>query len=169
MQSCGALQLLRFMLVCCLAVLSAGCASTITVPRPIVKWEVSAVPFEKQVEMGEGDAYEIRLPDGKTVAVWCERLRPEMLSTIGEQRTASGLKTAWGERPFKHPEPIWKSIGTNSYTLSGWESYISQGPVTTNGDETSDYEIYVGDLQINIIEHLQGKPSLPVTIRVTRK
>src|SRR2546427_8439541 len=44
--------------------------------------------------MQKGDAHEFQLPDGKTVAVWCER--PGFGMILGEQTTRSGLKTAWG-------------------------------------------------------------------------
>lgn len=129
--------------------------------------KVSAIPFERQLQMREGDALEFELPDGKTVAVWCER-QPSGF-TLGEQTTASGLKTAWGERSFKRPEVVREQISPNSYRLAGWKSYISQGAVTTAGDQTTEYVLYVGDLQFSIIENLRGTPSLPVTIRITRK
>jgi hypothetical protein len=126
---------------------------------------VAALPFERQFQMHERDAHEFRLPDGKIVAVWCER--PPIAFALGEQTTASGLKTAWGERPFKRPEPIHEQIAPNSYRLSGWRSYISQGAVTTYGDLTTEYVLYAGDCKFSIIEDLRATGSLPVTIRVS--
>jgi len=107
------------------------------------------------------------LPDGKTVAVWCER--PEFEMTLGEQSTASGLKTAWGERSFKRPEPIKEKIGPNSYTLSGWRSYIVQGSVITTGDLSTEYILYEGEFKFSIVENLRATNSLPVSIRITWK
>jgi hypothetical protein len=128
--------------------------------------KVPEIPFERQLQMREGDALEFELPNGKTVAVWCER--PGLV--LGEQTTASGLKTAWGERPFKKPEVVREQIAPNSYRLAGWKSYISQGAVTTStGDQTTESLLYVGDLEFSIIENLRGTPSLPVTIRISKK
>src|SRR6185295_17779987 len=77
-----------------------------------VQVAASVIPFTKQLQMQKGDAYEFQLPDGKTVAVWCERREFGML---GEQTTKSGLKTAWGERAFKRPESLMRQVGPNSY------------------------------------------------------
>jgi hypothetical protein len=139
-----------------------GCAK-----RHNVHVASSDIPFSSQFRMQKGDAYEFQLPDGKTVAVWCEE--PKLPELLAEQATKSGLKTAWGERPFRRPEPIRQQIGPNSYTLSGWKSYIVQGGVTTYGDETSEYELFVDDLRFSITEDLRATDSLPVTIKITRK
>src|SRR4051812_28666007 len=89
----------------------------------------SEIPYSKQLQMQKGDAYVFRLPDGKSVAVWCER--PRHIMMLAEQETRSGLKTAWGERPFKRPKAVRQQVGPNSYALAGWQSYIAQGSVTT--------------------------------------
>lgn len=122
------------------AALLVGCSS----PQRVLVAS-SDVPFSKQLQMHKGDAYEFRLPDGKTVAVWCER--PRFGIMLGEQTTKSGLKTAWGERAFKQPEPLMTQVGPNSYESAGWKSYIVQGTVATTGDRTSEYELFVGDLR----------------------
>jgi hypothetical protein len=129
----------------------------------LIKITGSAVPFEQQFEFREGDSYEFELPNGQTVAVWCERAAFQM----AEQTTASGLKTAWGERPFKRPEPKLERIGPNSYALSGWQSYISQGAVTTHGSETSEYELFIDEWRFAITESLRPTGKLPVVIRIT--
>jgi hypothetical protein len=156
--------MLRFITVSILVVLIAGCAPS----RPAPLIAVPAIPFERQFQMREGDAYQFQLAGGKTIAVWCERPPDTMM--LAEQRTASGLKTAWGERPFVQPEPLQKQIGPNSYELAGWKSYISQGAVTTSTRSmTSEYVLYVDDMQFSIIEDLKATNALPVTIRITKK
>jgi hypothetical protein len=149
-------------MVVVLAGLLVGCSS----PQRVLVAS-SDVPFSKQFQMRQGDAYEFRLPDGKTVAVWCER--PGFGMMLGEQTTKSGLKTAWGERAFRQPEPLMKQTGPNSYESAGWKSYILQGAVTTTGDRTSEYELFVGDLRFAIIEDLTATDALPVTIKITQK
>jgi hypothetical protein len=124
------------------------------------------IPFLKQLQMQKGDAYDFQLPDGKTVAVWCVRSRFEM---AGEQTAKSRLQTAWGERPFERPEVLMRQIGPGTYESAGWKSYIAQGAVTTMGDRTSEYELFVGDLRFSIIEDLRASNSLPVTIKIKRK
>jgi hypothetical protein len=117
--------------------------------------------------MHKGEAYEVELPDGKTVAVWCEQ--PKFAMMLAEQTTKSGLKTAWGERAFRRPESLMRQTGPNTYESAGWKSYIVQGVVTTSGDRTSEYELFVGDLRFTIIEDLRATDALPVTIKITRK
>src|SRR5437773_8676579 len=104
----------RFFSITVLAVLLAGCSS----PQR-VQVTSSDIPFSKQFKMQNGSAYEFQLPDGKTVAVWCEQ--PKFGMMLGEQTTKSGLKTAWGERAFKRPEPVRTQIAPNSYRLAGWQ------------------------------------------------
>ena len=89
---------------------------------------------------------------------------------LAEQTTASGLKTAWGERPFVQPQALQKQTAPNTYEFAGWKSHISQGGVTTStGAMTSEYALYVDDLQFSIIEDLKATNCLPVTIRITKK
>jgi hypothetical protein len=88
---------------------------------------------------------------------------------LAEQTTKSGLKTGWGERPFKRPKPLEQKVGPNSYVSAGWQSYTVQGAVTTVGDSTTEYELFVGDLRLSIVEDLKATGSLPVTMNVRRK
>src|SRR5690348_14294099 len=117
----------RRMFIVFLVTLCAGCSH----PQR-VQVTASAIPYTNQFQMQKGDAYEFQLPDGKTVAVWCEQ--PEFGMVLGEQTTRSGLKTVWGERALKQPESLMRQIGPNSYRSAGWKSYIAQGTVTTIGD-----------------------------------
>lgn len=132
-----------------------------------VQVNAASIPFTQQLRMHKGDAYEFQLSGGKTVAVWCEQ--PQFGMMLGEQTTKSGLKTAWGERPFKRPESLMRQIGPNTYESAGWKSYIVQGAVMTSGDRTSEYELFVGDLRFAIIEDLRATDALPVTIKITPK
>jgi hypothetical protein len=120
--------------------------------------------------MKERDAYRFQLPNGKQIAVWCER---PQFPVVGEQETASGLKTVWGERPFVQPELVWKRQPDGSEVASGWKSYIEQGVVSTKGSfrdgGTSEYVLYVDQWQFSIIEELSAKGDLPVTIKVVVK
>ena len=154
--------MMRFLSITLLVALLVGCSS----PQR-VQVGSSDIPFTKQFQMHKGNAYEFHLPDGKTVAVWCEQ--PDFVMTLGEQTTKSGLKTAWGERAFKQPEPLRQQIGPNTCASAGWKSYIVQGAVTTTGDRTSEYELFIGDLRFTIAEDLRATDALPVTIRITRK
>ncbi|HXS67909.1 MAG TPA: hypothetical protein VN761_03635, partial [Candidatus Polarisedimenticolia bacterium] len=108
-KDCGFYFVSCFTTIVMLTALFMGCASrhyqTTTQARSIQKITVSRVPFEKQFTMKEGDANEFRLPSGKIVAVWCER-PSDKIGIAAEQTTASGLKTAWGERAYRQPELI---------------------------------------------------------------
>jgi len=125
------------------------------------------IPYRKQLVMKQGDAQCFILPNGKSIAVWCER---PPFPTVGEQRTASGLKTGWGEKPFVRPQIVWKAQADGSQVASGWDSYIEQGSVITHGStQTSEYILYVGNWQFSIIEDLAAKPDLSVTIQVIER
>lgn len=158
--SCRAMPRLFF--IAFLTTLFVGCSRS-----QRVQVSASAIPFTKQFQMRQGDAYEFQLPDGKTVAVWCER--PGFGMIIGEQTTKSGLKTAWGERAFRQPKLLMRQTGPNTFESSGWKSYIVQGAVVTSGDQTSEYELFIGDLRFAIIEDLRATDALPVTIKIARK
>jgi len=127
----------------------------------VVKVAPSEIPFSSEINMNDGDAIRYKLPSGKVVAVWCERRNDS-----SEQRTASGLKTAWGEQPFHQPDLIMKPLSGGGETDAGWDSYIRQGSVITTGSETSEYILFVDHWKFSIIEDLKATSSLPVTIKV---
>jgi hypothetical protein len=149
-----------------LALLTAalsGCGPT----APETSVTPKDLPYTTHLVMHNGDARKFRLPGGKVIAVWCER--PEF-PTAGEQTTASGLKTGWGERPFVRPELLWKSQPDGSQVATGWKSYIAQGSVITSGStHTSEYILFVDGWQFSIIEDLASTPTLSVTIKIIPK
>jgi hypothetical protein len=150
---------------CTIAILTAvlgGCS----LPHR-VKLTAADIPYSKQVQMKKGESYEFQLPDGKMVAVWCER--PKAGTTPGEQTTGSGLKTAWGEHPFKQPEPMMQKAGSNSWVMAGWKTYIVPGAVTAGGEGKSEYELFVDDLRFRVAEDLGATNGLPVTFKIGRK
>lgn len=136
------------------------------VKAPLHRIAKSNIPFEKKFMMEAGDALRFELPNGKIVAVWCGAARNFLAA---EQATSSGLKTSWGEKPFKHvrykrvPQP------DGSNVLGEADSYIKQGSVVTQGSATSTYQLFVGKWEFSIVEDLKGKDSLPVTILVVKR
>lgn len=145
--------------VALLACATAGCKDA-----PVVPVKTADVPYSHRFVMHEGDAYRFQLPGGKIIAVWCER--PDF-PIGGEQSTASGLKTAWGERPFHQPELVMKRQPDGSEVADGWKSYIRQGSVITyTGKRTSEYILFVDKWQFSITEDLSAPHDLPVTIKV---
>lgn len=138
------------------------------VDSPLHTIAESQIPFEKQFSMEAGDALRFELPGGKIVAVWCEGGLQGLWAA--EQTTDSGLKTCWGEVPFKHVgyKKVRKSRG--SMELGETNSYIKQGAVITDtGKGTSTYQLFVAEWEFNIIEDLRAKGNLPITIRVTKR
>ncbi len=122
-------------------------------------------PYAVNFDMVAGDGYTFQLPNQKAVAVWCVRDRG-----MAEQRTASGLKTRWGERPFVQQEVRWKEREGGGRVPNGWESYIESGGVTTSTrSKTSEYVLYVGEWKFSIIEDLATEDRLPVQIRIVRR
>ena len=138
------------------------------VESPLHKIAAADIPYEKQFTLEAGDALRFELPDGKVVAVWCEGGVKNRWAA--EQTTASGLKTSWGEQPFKHVRYKRVREPGGGITSGETDSYIKQGGVTTSTrDETSTYQLFVGELEFSIIEDLRAKEKLPVTIRVVKR
>jgi hypothetical protein len=126
------------------------------------------IPFEKRINMDAGDALTFDLPNGKSVAVWCEGDKRNFIFAA-EQTTASGLKTHWGEKPFKSVGYKREKQADGSTVLGETNSYIKQGPVITKGDKTTTYRLFIDKWQIDIIEDLQAKEELPVTIQIRKQ
>jgi hypothetical protein len=134
--------------------------------RPIpVRLTTADIPYSKQMQLQAGDAYVYQLPNGKSVAIWCGR--PGLLGGMFDD-SKSGLDIAWGERPFKQPPLVRKGTGPDPDQMV-WKSYIEQGPVVTSGSSSRERELFVGDLQLSIIEDLTATGSLPVTVSVAKK
>ena len=105
------------------------------------------------------------LPGGRSMAVWCEGGVKN--SFAAEQTTDSGLKTSWGEKPFKHVGYQRVRLPDGGTTFGETNSYIKQGGVTTStGEGTSTYQLFVDRWEFDIIEDLRAKEKLPVTIQV---
>jgi hypothetical protein len=122
------------------------------------------IPYSHRFVMHKGNAYNFHFPNGVIVAVWCEHAS---IGGMGEQTTASGLKTGWGESPFKRPEINWKRNPDGSETAGEWKSYIRQGPVITSGhDRATEYILFVDKWQLSIIEDLSAPHDLPITIKI---
>jgi hypothetical protein len=124
------------------------------------------IPYSIQLQMQPGDAYAYALPNGKTIAVWCEQ--PSPLGALFSDDSKSGLDISWGEKPFKQPSLVRKGTGPDPDQLV-WESYITQGAVVYSGDRTREHELFIGDLRLSILLDLTAKGALPVTIAITRK
>jgi len=145
-----------------LSTLILGCGPS----APLTAVSAGDIPHTTHLTMKEGDAQRFQLPDGKEIAVWCER---PGFPIGGEQQTKSGLKTAWGERPFVQPELVLKMQPDGSEVVSGWKSYIEQGAVITRGSDTSEYILYENLWQFSITEDLRAASDLPVTIKIVSR
>ena len=156
--------MMRTLITISLAVFLAGCTRS---QRAQVV--LTGTTYTNQVRMQAGDSFEFHLPSGKTVAVWC--VRPKTHWIFGAERTdaKSGLKTFWGERPFKKPGEVLQKIGTNCYAVVGWKSYITQFASLVEGDTARHYELLADGLRFSIVEDLKATNSLPVTIQVRRQ
>ena len=121
------------------------------------------LPFTKQVVLTKkGDAYRLKLPDGKELAFWCIRQPFPM----GEQTTASGLGMMWGEKPFQHSPVVYERDGADKKA----KTYITFGGVSTSSrTKKSESGFSIGSYNITLTRHLGTKKNLPVDISVTRK
>jgi hypothetical protein len=156
--------MLRAFLIALLTVAIVGCRQS---QRTQVV--LTSTPLTNQLRMQPDDSWEVRLPSGRTVAVWCVRPR-SLLGHAEPTDSKSGLKTVWGEVPFRKPKEILAKAGTNShYAVVGWKSYISPGMVLVNGYATREYDLLADNCRLHIVEDSKATNCLPVTIRVARE
>jgi hypothetical protein len=156
--------MLRALLIMLLAAGLVGCGQS---KRTEVV--LATATLTNQLQMQSGDSCLFRLPSGDTLAVWCERPR-SFLEAAKPADSKSGLRTVWGEAPFRAPKEILVKVGTNNhYAVAGWKSYITPGTVTVMGSIERRYELQAGSYRFLIIEDLQTTNCLPVKIIAGRK
>ena len=123
--------------------------------------QVASVPFSRDFVLKAGDAYVFELPNGKTVAVWCE-------NRGGIARAVRGhdLDISYGEKPFQTLEyeriPLPEG---NGYTSGDLISYIRSSGTTESGDEF-EYVLYVGEYRIGLKEKGVGDDGIPLVVTV---
>ena len=138
-------------------------------PAKSVEVKHADVPYLRAFDMKAGEAMTFTLPDGKTIAVWCKKS-----PGFAEQTTNNGLKTQWGEQPFKQVELKWTTKPDGSVEVDGWDSYIKQGAVISRfserrkveHDEWSEYYLFEGKWQFTIIENLDAEGA-ELTVRIS--
>ena len=123
--------------------------------------QVASVPFSRDLVLKAGDAYRLDLPNGKTVAVWCENR-----GGIARAMRGHDLDLAYGEKPFQtlEYEKIPLPEG-NGYTFGELISYIRSGGTEQSGDEF-EYILYVGGYRIGLKEKRAGDDHIPLTVTV---
>ena len=123
--------------------------------------QITSVPFSRDFVLKAGDAYRLELPNGKTVAVWCENQ-----GGIARAMRGHDLDLAYGEKPFQTLEyeriPLPEG---NGYTLGELISYIRSGGTVQSGDEF-EYVLYVAEYRIGLKETGGGDDDIPLTVTV---
>ena len=122
--------------------------------------EVASVPFSKDVSLSPGAVRVIKLPNHKTVAVWCRRTSG--LMAVLEN---SDLALEYGEAPFKRLEREEIALPDGASTGGEYLSYIRQGPVISSSD-SCEYILYVDEYCVSLAKKPDVGQNLPVGISV---
>jgi HEAT repeat protein len=117
-------------------------------------------PSSQQVTLSPGNACIVRLPNRRTVALWCSRARG-----IAAALDESDLTFEYGEAPFTSLKREEVPLPGGGVTSGEYLSYIRQGPVITSGN-TREYVLYVDKYCLNISSEAEGQrgDSLPLMI-----
>ena len=84
--------------------------------------EVSRLPFSHDITLTPGDAYTFKLPNDRTVAVWCRR-NVGVIAAISD----SDIGFQYGEKPFEGLEREVLRLPGGATTGGEYLSYIRQG------------------------------------------
>jgi len=136
---------------------AAGCTrnSSITV------LEVTAndLPYSAELNLKKGDAYRLRLPDGKELAFWCT----SQDSPAAEQTSQSGLDMSWGEQPFKRSPVVYER---DSEQKKATTYILFEGVTTYTGSGRSESSFVIGNWRIVLAENISSPEGLPITVTV---
>ncbi len=124
---------------------------------------VKAVPFQQAIALRERQAVILRLPDGKSLALWC---LPQ--GRIGLDLNGRQLSLSWGEEAFKELrfEEVPQEDGTTA-TGGYKDSYIRQGSVrTSDRDVVIGYTLWASKYRVEIADEKDeaGTKSLQVSV-----
>jgi len=124
--------------------------------------EVSKLPFSLDITLKPGDAYTFKLPNDKTVAVWCTK-NTGIIAAISE----SDIGFQYGEKPFEDLEREVVQLPGGATTGGEYLSYIRQGSVYDGGaGNPSEYILYVEKYRISLKEKGINNRNLPMTVSV---
>jgi HEAT repeat protein len=127
-----------------------------------IKITKKQIPYRKNFSLAPGNAITIILPDGKTLAVWCNKTGA--FSLPGD----SDLSLSYGEKPFRLLEIKWIPQPDGSRVAGPYKSYIRSGEVTTwSSGPGHEYVLYVGDkYRISLKEEGDKDGKLPIRLSV---
>lgn len=119
-------------------------------------------PASQQIQLVPGKACIIRLPSGKTVALWAAKA-----SGIETFLGDGALVFNYGEQPFKQLESEEIQLPGGGMTFGEYRSYIRQGPVISSGNR-SEYLLYVDTYCLSIVSTNGGgnTRAMPLTLAV---
>jgi len=121
---------------------------------------VSSIPYQESFTLTPGAFRILRLPNGKTVAVWCKKLRG--MSAILEN---GDLGFEYGEEPFKNLKSEEIRLPKGGMTYGDYLSYIQSGGARDDG-KRGEYTLYVMPYTLTLIREGATEKVLPMTITV---
>src|SRR5579863_1429012 len=96
---------------------------------PAMELSFKDLPASQSIRLAAGKACVIRLPNGKSVALWCAEAHG-VIAVIEDE----DLTFEYGEKPFKSLDREEIKLPGGGTTSGEYLSYIRQGPVITSGN-----------------------------------
>jgi len=121
---------------------------------------IQEIPASKEIVLSPGGACVIRLPNRKTVAVWCRKLAGGLADLEN-----SDLGFEYGEVPFKRLKIERIALPDGGTTFGEYLSYIRQGPVIYTGT-AREHVLYVEEYCLSITTKGDVTQTLPLTVSV---
>ena len=119
---------------------------------------VQEIPTSREIALSRFDACVIRLPNHRTVALWCER---------ADGSDDDELDYSYGERPFRELESEKIQLPGGGITYGDYLSYIRSGGVTTySGDDSREVVLYADQYCLTIVTKGKARQKLPLTVSV---
>jgi len=122
---------------------------------PVIVVSEPSIPFNQHINVKEGDAVWITLPNNKKVALWGYFFYPD-----------------WGERPYRPARRIWKKISATAKSSDRVKSYIQAGLDTIRSkDDDKQYSLFVDNYCIATECQKRENDSydLSITVRYTEE
>ncbi len=108
------------------------------------------VPASREIRLSPGKACVVKLPGGKTVALWCAKTRG-----VAAVLDDADLMFEYGEVPFKALKSEEIPLPDGSVTYGEYLSYIRSGPVISSGN-SREYVLYVDKYTLSIVSKTDG-------------
>jgi len=124
---------------------------------------IPRVPYTRKIALTPGGACSFTFPNGKTLAIWCDK-HGGFLDPFG----GGGMSLSYGEKPFKELKSEEVALPDGGVTYGEYLSYIhSGGCITRSSEPGREYILFIdGAYRVSLREEGQKNNTLAVKVFV---